>query len=96
MVKIRFYIFDKLSILYLIKVIYLSFSNMDFSLINLPRKKRRITLLKAPHVNKKAKEHYELICYSRLLVLSNISNKQLIIFLKQIPNNIRVKLTIIN
>lgn len=34
-----------------------------YSHANLPIKKKRITLLKSPHVNKSAREQFELRCY---------------------------------
>lgn len=40
----------------------------------LPKKKSRITLLKSPHVNKRAKEHFEINNYKAILIFS--SNKQ--------------------
>jgi len=44
-------------------------SNLSYSSINLPVKKERITLLKSPHVNKKAKDQYEICCLNRLVIL---------------------------
>jgi ribosomal protein S10 len=37
--------------------------NATYSHANLPIKKKRITLLKSPHVNKSAREQFELRCY---------------------------------
>lgn len=42
--------------------------------INLPNKKNRISLLKSPHVNKKAFEQFELKTYKSIIVLKNIEN----------------------
>ena len=36
--------------------------NINYSLFNLPKKTKKITLLKSPHVYKKSKEQFE-ICY---------------------------------
>lgn len=37
--------------------------NAPYSYTNLPIKKKRLTLLKSPHVNKSAREQFELRCY---------------------------------
>jgi small subunit ribosomal protein S10 len=42
---------------------------IDFSSINLPLKKKKITLLRSPHVNKKAKDQFEIRFYNKLIVL---------------------------
>lgn len=39
------------------------------STINLPIEKKKITLLKSPHVNKKAKDQFEIVFYNRLICL---------------------------
>jgi ribosomal protein S10 len=46
---------------------------LKFNFINLPKKKKLLTLLKSSHVYKKAQEHYQLITYSNLLVIKNIN-----------------------
>ena len=45
--------------------------NIKYNLINLPKKIKRITLLKSPHVNKKAMEHFEIRIYKVLIKISN-------------------------
>jgi ribosomal protein S10 len=45
--------------------------NIEYNLINLPKKVKRITLLKSPHVNKKAMEHFEIRIYKVLIKISN-------------------------
>jgi small subunit ribosomal protein S10 len=42
---------------------------IDFSSISLPLKKKKITLLRSPHVNKKAKDQFEIRFYNKLIVL---------------------------
>lgn len=44
--------------------------NFEFVLISLPKKRKRTTLLKSPHVNKKAKETFEVINYKFLLIIN--------------------------
>jgi small subunit ribosomal protein S10 len=41
-------------------------TNAVYSHANLPIKKKRITLLKSPHVNKSAREQFELRCYKSI------------------------------
>jgi len=41
--------------------------NLDYSFICLPKKKKRLTLLKSPHVNKTAREQFE-ICYFKACI----------------------------
>ncbi len=44
--------------------------NVDFKLVRLPIKKKRLTILKSPHVNKKARDQYELRTYSLTVVIT--------------------------
>ncbi len=48
--------------------------NLVVNYINLPSKKNRISLLKSPHVNKKAFEQFELKTYKSIIILKNIGN----------------------
>jgi ribosomal protein S10 len=47
--------------------------NIEYSFIFLPKIKSKITVLKSPHVNKKAREQFEFVKHSFLLSL-HISN----------------------
>jgi len=38
-------------------------------MIRLPLKKKKITLLKSPHVYKKAKEHFEICCFKTTFLI---------------------------
>ena len=40
---------------------------IKYSRVNLPKKMRKITLLKSPHVNKKAREQFEICTYKMLI-----------------------------
>lgn len=64
----------------------------SIKIVWLPKKKSRITLLKSPHVNKRAKEHFEINNYKALLIFS--SNKQFerknLIFLQK-PAFVQIK-----
>ena len=43
--------------------------NLKYTYFNLPLKKYRLTLNKSPHVNKKAKEHFEVFYYQVLITI---------------------------
>ena len=64
---------------------------VDFSMINLPKKKNRITLLKSPHVNKSASEQFEIRYYSTLLeIKSDIDHKILELLLINKPKSVSI------
>lgn len=64
---------------------------IDFSTCDLPKKKNRITLLKSPHVNKSAREQFEIKYYSTVLQLnSEINHKILEILLVNKPKSVSV------
>ncbi len=45
-------------------------TEVDFKLVRLPKKIKRLTLLKSPHVNKKARDQYEIRTYSLTFVIT--------------------------
>jgi small subunit ribosomal protein S10 len=92
MIQIKFFIYDKIALKALETLISKKKSTTLFiiSKVNLPTSKKIFTLLKSPHVNKKAKEHFVLFTYKRLLMLN--VNSQILEFLKKIPNNIAYKI----
>ena len=51
---------------------------IDFSIYNLPTKKNRITLLKSPHVNKSAREQFEIKYYSTAIQLNGDVNHKIL------------------
>jgi ribosomal protein S10 len=59
--------------------------------VNLPKKKKIFTLLKSPHVNSKAKEHFKLETYRRLFYLK-VSLPSLRQFLESLPNDLYIKI----
>ena len=64
---------------------------INFSICNLPKKKNRITLLKSPHVNKSAREQFEIKYYSTVIQLNgNINHKILEILLINKPKSVSV------
>ena len=64
---------------------------INFSICNLPKKKNRITLLKSPHVNKSAREQFEIKYYSTVIQLNdNINQKILETLLVNKPKSVSV------
>ena len=64
--------------------------NIDFKILSLPLKKKKKTLLKSPHVTKKAKESFELTFF-KFVVIINFNNKLLKILRSNVPNVIHLK-----
>ena len=58
--------------------------NLNFFLINIPKKVKRITLLKSPHVHKKAREQFQIYLYKKVIYVK--INKNLI-YLKSLLLN---------
>ena len=46
-------------------------TEVDFKLVRLPKKIKRLTILKSTHVNKKARDQYEIRTYSLTLMFPN-------------------------
>jgi ribosomal protein S10 len=63
------------------------FSNLDleYSIFSYPQTRKRITLLKSPHVNKKAKETFEMHTYKKVFSFSN--NSKILDILSLISKN---------
>jgi small subunit ribosomal protein S10 len=65
--------------------------NISFNWIDLPNKKKRITLLKSPHVNKSAREQFQVTTYKTLiLVRSKISLNQLKLVVLNKPKTVKI------
>lgn len=45
-------------------------TSVDFKLVRLPKRIKRLTILKSPHVNKKARDQYEIRTYSLTIVIT--------------------------
>jgi ribosomal protein S10 len=86
---------DKRSILiyqrFLIKMF--KCNNTNFKTFFLPKKKKRITLLKSPHVYKKAREQFQLERFKCIFFLKNFTNTK---YIKQLllnrPKTIKIKI----
>jgi|LauGreSuBDMM15SN_2_FD.fasta_scaffold150043_2 small subunit ribosomal protein S10 len=48
--------------------------NIKYSIFNLPVKQKRLTILKSPHVNKSAREQFEVKFYSFILQINKNFN----------------------
>lgn len=72
----------------LLKQINKKWKNSTFVLKNKIKKRKRITILKSPHVNKKAQTQFQSITYSTLIKYSSWEMKKNYILLKKIRNNL--------
>lgn len=91
MIKIYFVLFDKLALNFIENLIFYFLKNKKYSLVKLPRKVKKFTIIKAPHVHKKSKEHFEFISYKRLLIISFDLKKDVFLILSNLPNNVKFK-----
>jgi hypothetical protein len=68
------------------------FKNLNFDLLQKiffkKRKKQFFTLLKSPHVNKKAQEHFEYRTFFRQLTIYSPKNLKLLLSLRKINQNL--------
>jgi small subunit ribosomal protein S10 len=54
---------------------------INYNIINLPKKIKRVTLLKSPHVYKKAREQFQIVKNSKIIYIRNKINNQILKFL---------------
>ena len=52
----------------------LKISKTCYSKISVPKKTKRITILKSPHVFKKAREQFELKIHTKVIIVENLEN----------------------
>ena len=52
--------------------------NLNYTIVNLPITKKRITLLKSPHVNKSAREQFEIKTYQVIISFKTTFNTKLL------------------
>jgi ribosomal protein S10 len=69
--------------------------NIDFKIISLPSKKKKKTLLKSPHVTKKAKESFELFFF-KFVVIIDFNYELLKILRSNVPNTVHLKCTLVS
>ena len=69
--------------------------SLKYSIFNLPKKEQKFTLLKSPHVYKKAKEQFKVNTYKVVISLEGFESKQtlnkLVPFLINKPKAIFIK-----
>ena len=49
-------------------------SNIKKALVSVPKKKKRLTLLKSPHVHKKAREQFEMCLHKKVFYIENFKH----------------------
>lgn len=81
--RLRLQVYDKEDILLFEKALSDFFldmvkkgHSMDSSSINLPMTKKKITVLRSPHVNKKAKDQFEIRLYNKIYAISIFLKKK--------------------
>ena len=72
----------------LIENINQKWKNITFSVKDTKKKRKRITILKSPHVNKKAQTQYQSIIYSTTIKCLTLDIKKNYILLKKIKNHL--------
>lgn len=65
---------------------------LEAKIVFLPTKIKRLTLIKSPHVHKKSKEHFQIIKYCRLYLITFPSLALLNLFLIKLPSHTTVNL----
>jgi len=71
-------------------------AKVSYSFSHLPKTIKRYTLLKSPHVYKKAKEHFELRTYTATLNFSTLSSSLIKLILSNKPKSINIKLLLLS
>lgn len=67
---------------------------LDAKISNLPTKRKKVTVLKSPHVHKKARDQFELTIYTQVLLV-NGEKTLLKLFLRELTKNSEVKYSIL-
>lgn len=89
--KIKLYSKTKESILQFIKLLqhsntFVKQLKFNFHLSKVKKERKRIAILKSPHVNKKAQEHYQIIVYTATINYFSWETYKSIFFIKKIKN----------
>jgi ribosomal protein S10 len=66
----------------------IKFYKLTSKMLNKKTKKNFVTILKSPHVNKKAQEQFGYNIFSKQLLVFSANNYQLMLFLKKIEKNL--------
>lgn len=69
-------------------------SNILYSIAYLPKKKKRITLLKSPHVYKTSREQFQFVTYKMLISLNSLLTlKEVKFLILNKPKTVKMSLT---
>ncbi len=97
--QIKLYSKDKNSLkrfILLLKNISNRWNNLTFVFKNIKKRKKKVTILKSPHVNKKAQTQFQITIFSVLIKYSSLELKKSYILLKKIRNhlfpNVKIKI----
>jgi ribosomal protein S10 len=88
---IKIYSKDKNSLkhfILLLQKINNKWKNVSFVLKNIKKRRKKVTVLKSPHVNKKAQTQFQAITYSTLIKYSSLEIKKNYILFKKIKNHL--------
>jgi ribosomal protein S10 len=88
---VKLYSKDKNSLRRFIKLLYKinrKWKNLTFISKNIKKRKKKITILKSPHVNKTAQTQYQTIIYGATLKYAPLVVKKSYILLKKIRNHL--------
>lgn len=66
--------------------------NIEYSIIQLPIRKKKFTLLKSPHVHKKAREQFEIVFYNTCFNLKQFDISLINLILLNKPSTIQIKI----
>ena len=68
-------------------------ANIGYTTVCLPTTIKRITLLKSPHVHKRAREQFQLLTYKKILSIKSFIHSSLLEFLiLNKPKTIKIKI----
>ena len=88
---------NSINLFYKILIKLKKLKNIRFSTINTLNKKikrKKFTVLKSPHVNKDAREQFEILSYSKTITLNSYHPLLLLILIKYIKNKINSDVSI--
>lgn len=60
----------------------------NLSILNLPSKRKKWSVLRSPHVNSKSKEQFEMLVYSRGIILKNLTKSDSILLEKSLKSKL--------
>lgn len=89
-IKLELKSLDKKILDFFTKYLLIFLKNLNLSYISiffLPKKKNRISILKSPHVNKKAIEQFQFTIFKSLLKIKSNNLSNLLLMLKYLVKN---------